>query len=281
MRQWASCVYCSGRGSVAALRRHREREHRAVPELACHPDPSAVQLDELPAQREAEPRPLRLLVRTPYLPELLEDDLVMLGRDPDAAVGHRDLRDAIHTRRAHLHASALRRELHRVREEVEQHLLDLALVGADGSHAVVDLACERDPSPTRPFTHEQQRVVHRRRQLELRDVQLHASGLDLGQVEDVVDEGEEVLSRGQDIVQVLRLLLVGRPEHPVQEHVREADHGVERRAQLVRHAGEELRLVLARDFELPALDLQLAEEPRILDGEGRLGGEGFQKLDDL
>ena len=33
------------------------------------------------------------------------------------------------------------------------------------------------------------------------------------------------------------------------------------------------------DFELPALVLDLPEEPRVLDGQGRLGGEGLQQLD--
>jgi hypothetical protein len=39
-------------------------------------------------------------------------------------------------------------------------------------------------------------------------------------------------------------------------------------AQLVRHAGEELGLMLARHLELPALHRDLAEEAGILDGEG-------------
>ena len=38
-----------------------------------------------------------------------------------------------------------------------------------------------------------------------------------------------------------------------------AQDGVERRAQLVAHVGEELRLVLARLFELPALVLDFVE----------------------
>src|SRR5206468_3928089 len=44
---------------------------------------------------------------------------------------------------------------------------------------------------------------------------------------------------------------------------------------------KELGLVLAGDRELAALLLDLAEKPRVLDGEGRLGGEGLQDLDDL
>ena len=58
-----------------------------------------------------------------------------------------------------------------------------------------------------------------------------------------------------------------------------AQDGVERRAQLMAHIGEELRLVLARDFELTALVLDFVEQPHVLDGDHRLIGEGFDKLD--
>src|SRR5260370_11076044 len=61
----------SPRSSVAA-HRERERECRADPHLTRHPDPSPVQLDELARARQAEPGALRLLVRRPHLPKLLE-----------------------------------------------------------------------------------------------------------------------------------------------------------------------------------------------------------------
>ena len=35
------------------------------------------------------------------------------------------------------------------------------------------------------------------------------------------------------------------------------------------------------DLELAALVLDLAEEPRVLDGQRRLGGEGLEEADDL
>ena len=55
-----------------------------------------------------------------------------------------------------------------------------------------------------------------------------------------------------------------------------AQDGVERRAQLMAHIGEELRLVLARLFKLPALVLDFVEQPHVLDGDHRLVGEGLQ-----
>ena len=54
----------------------------------------------------------------------------------------------------------------------------------------------------------------------------------------------------------LALLLGHLAEQAVAEHLGEADDGVERRAQLVRHVGEELRLHAARVLELDVLLLQ-------------------------
>ena len=58
-----------------------------------------------------------------------------------------------------------------------------------------------------------------------------------------------------------------------------ADDGVERRAQLVAHIGEELRLVLARLLELPALVLDFVEQADIGDGDHRLVGKGRDQVD--
>ena len=58
-----------------------------------------------------------------------------------------------------------------------------------------------------------------------------------------------------------------------------AEDRVERRAQLVAHIGEELRLVLARDLELVALDLDFVEQAGVLDRQHRLRREGLQQVD--
>ncbi len=119
------------------------------------------------------------------------------------------------------------------------------------------------------------------RQAEIRRLELHPPRLDLGQVQDVVDERQQVPAGLQDIGEVLGLLLVDLAEHPLGQHFGKADDGVERRAELVRHVREKLALVPARDLELPALVLDLAEEARVLDGEGGLRREGLQEVDDL
>src|SRR5262249_55467670 len=61
-------------------------------------------------------------------------------------------------------------------------------------------------------------------------------------------------------------------------HLGQPDDGVERGAQLVAHAGDELRLVLARLLQLAALVLNLAEQARVLDGQHRLRCERLQEI---
>jgi hypothetical protein len=80
------------------------------------------------------------------------------------------------------------------------------------------------------------------------------------------------------VVQILGLLVVDVAEHALGQDFREADDRVQRGAQLVRHVGQELALVAACHLELLALVLDLSEQPRVLDGDDRLVGEGLEQL---
>ncbi len=77
-----------------------------------------MELDELPAQRQAQPRSLGFLVRFADLTKFFEDRVMILRRDPDARVRHRDLSMPVCHARAHVDAAALRRELHRVGQKI-------------------------------------------------------------------------------------------------------------------------------------------------------------------
>ena len=70
-------------------------------------------------------------------------------------------------------------------------------------------------------------------------------------------------------------------EHPLEEHLGEPEHRVERRPELVGHAGEELRLVPAGELQLEALLLELAEELGVLQGQGGLARERLQQVERL
>ena len=62
--------------------------------------------------------------------ERLAEALEIFRRDADAGIAHRDLQPAL-SRSAHTHVAAARRELDAVGQQVDQHLLDRALVGED------------------------------------------------------------------------------------------------------------------------------------------------------
>ena len=77
--------------------------------------------------------------------------------------------------------------------------------------------------------------------------------------------------------EVLFLLLVQLAEHPLAQHLREPDDGVQRRPQLVGHVGQELGLVLlATSTELFPTRLNSRD---VLDGDHGLVGEGLEQGD--
>ena len=82
-------------------------------------------------------------------------------------------------------------------------------------------------------------------EVELLEIEADAAGLDLRHVENVVDDVEQILAAAADVAAVFVVLLgAERAEHAGLHDLGKADDGVERRAQLVAHIGEEFRLGL-------------------------------------
>src|SRR5262245_41680271 len=88
-------------------------------------------------------------------------------------------------------------------------------------------------------------------------------------------------ARREDVFRVLSLFLIQLAGHPLPQDFGEADEGVKRRAQRVRHVGEKLRLVAVSSFDLFAFILDLAEQPGVLDRQGRLSCERLQEVNDF
>src|SRR5215467_8465000 len=100
--------------SCAMARREAERERRPRSHLALHPDPAPVQLDELPGEGQPEPGAFYLLVRRPYLPELLEDRLLVLRGDTHPRVPDRHLHRPVPRHGSDLDPAPFRREFDRI-----------------------------------------------------------------------------------------------------------------------------------------------------------------------
>src|SRR5262249_36311935 len=197
--------------SSPAMRAHRDGEGkgRPLPQLALQRQGAAVELHQASGEGEAEAGALTLArVVGTHLTELLEHCGLILGGDADARICHGDLDHSPVEDRGQGDGASFRRELHGIGQEVEEHLLHLALVGHHLADARVHVHREPDAVARGPLLDKGEGVVEGRGKVEGQRLQLHAPRLDLGEVEDVVDEGEEVLARGQDVLEVFLLLLV-------------------------------------------------------------------------
>ena len=175
------------------------------------------------------------------LGEREEDVAQALGRDADARVPHgRDEpRGFAFEHDLHLDA-AVARELHRVGDEVEEHLTETARVAAHGAgDARGDAQLKEVAAGVGGDAHEVDHLTHLGARVEYQGLQLDAARLDLRIVERVVEQREERLARGADRLD--EISLVAR-EGRVEQERRHADHRVHGRADLVRHHREELAL---------------------------------------
>jgi len=107
--------------------------------------------------------------------------------------------------------------------------------------------------------------------------EVHAAGLDLGEVEDVVDQPQLMLAGRVDPLEVRDQRLLVEVRGLLLEHLGVADDGVRGRAQLVGHVRQELRLVLAGFAKLAIRLLEISEEPGVLDANHGLVGERLQE----
>jgi hypothetical protein len=90
-------------------------------------------------------------------------------------------------------------------------------------------------------------VVEQRAQVEIEYFEGELARLDLGEIQDVVDQGQQGFSAGEDGLGVAALL-VGKLR--VQQERGHPDDTVHGRANLVAHIGQELALCSARPFGL-------------------------------
>src|SRR6266545_4040494 len=259
---------------------HEEREDAALARRADDANFAAQQPRDLAADREAEPRAAVFAAGRPVgLLEGLEDDSLFFERNADAGVADRkgDHLVGFPERLSRVIAATFGQadveqdaplvgELECVREEVLENLLQSLRVGVDGRRQV-----------RRAFDRELQPLV--RRQLVEADVELlddlverrvdgvyhHHPGFDLREVEDVVDQREQVGAGRADRLGELHLLAGQIALDVFGELAREDEHRVERRAQLVRHIGQEFGLVFRGQGELYGLLLQA--RARLLDLE--------------
>jgi hypothetical protein len=151
-----------------------------------------MQLDELPRQSQAEPGAFHLLGRRPHLAELLEDGLLVLWRDADSGVADRHFHASVARHRPDIDPACFGCELDRIRQQIQHDLPDLPLVCPNLAQPLVDRHVQRDAAPRGALADEGQGVVQGGGKVEVGQLELHPARLDLRQVENVVDQGQEM-----------------------------------------------------------------------------------------
>ena len=227
----------AGRGKFQA---GRAMERAARPRLAAEADVAAEGLHEARGDRQPQARaPVAPRRRRVGLHELVEDDLLLVGRNADAGVGHLEPQhDAGAARLVAPDAQddpAPLRELHGVREQVRQDLPQQAAVADQRvRHIVLDLARQRDVPAAEPGRERLHQRVEPLAQTERARLEDQLAGLDLREVENVVDDVEQRLGR---FAHGVELVVLRRGQVGLAQQLGHPDHAVERRADLVAHVG--------------------------------------------
>ena len=115
----------------------------------------------------------------------------------------------------------------------------------------------------------------------MRDVEVfkehrHAPRFDLRQIEDPADQRQQMFAGGVDLAEVRQEIVLAEVLAFFLQQFRITDDRVQRRAQFMRHVGEELGFVARDDLEFLRLRLEFVEQTRVVDRDDRLICEGLQ-----
>src|SRR6266705_1916431 len=264
----------SGRLDQRKLARDRqgEREAGSLAGAARHPHAPAEVLDDPTADVQAQPAALRLAGKhVAHLSEFFEDDLLIRGSDADAIVAHLTAQKAALLRERYCNPS--RRapgKLGRIGQQIEHHLHQAIAVGDNTWYLLRQLYRHLDFPLLEQLTHRGDRVLEHFAHVDLAGMPLRGAGLYLGEVQHLVDEAGEPLGLLDDDPEKLRALALFEAGIVI-EDFRERTDRSERRAQLVRHGGDEVVFqavellqslvraaqLVGRRLELPRFLLQL------------------------
>ena len=145
-------------------------------------------------------------------------------------------------------------ELHGITQQVDQYLAQLAIIGMDRVFADMHVDPPAQPLLLAAYGKHTRDILRQVTQVEITGVQLHGTGLDLGEIQDVVNQTDQVVARRMDRLQgatvFLRQIQVGLDELGITQH------RVHRGTNLVGHVREELGLGVAGTLGLFLGDAQ-------------------------
>ena len=199
------------------------------------------------------------------LVEALEQVGLLFGADADASVAHLETQQHLVfglNQRTHPQFDfAPVGELHGVVAVVDQHLVEPQRVAGEViGHVACDVEDQFQPLAAGAFGHQVGETLEQVAEFEGGLLHLQLVGLDLGEVQDVVDQAQQVLARALDLFEVIALAGFGGV---FERQVRQTDDRVQRRADFVAHVGQEVGLeagaLLCCRFGFAQLDLLLQQ----------------------
>src|SRR6516165_6706687 len=227
---WRLCVLAS---------RQAHRKHRTFARLARHRHVTAHHARELAGDGKAEPGAAKALSgRGIGLAELLEQLGLLLRSHADAGVRDRELDPVaavglLACRKLDL---AFLGELAGIAQQVEQYLPQPH--GVDGQYAEVPLGVNDEAVLVLlgKLSRGADDLIDQRCELHGLWIEFELSGLDLRQIEHLVDEAKKVSAGAVHALQRLLRLFSTEARRVFDHHFGQPDDGIERRAQLVTHA---------------------------------------------
>ena len=244
-------------GAAFPAQRHRQfnGEGRARADFTGHGDLAAHQVGQVLADRQTQPGAAETPRRRAFgLGKSAEQFFLGFGRYADALIDHRKPQPQIAALARHRIGPhddlALFREFHRVAGQVKD---DLAQANRVAQHGRRNFRIDVGEN-----AHTLARGVGRhRRRCPLDDIDdrgrhafdIELAGFDFGKIENVVDDGEQRITRIAHRIQHQALLVI---QFGLREQIGHADDAVHRRADFVAHRGQEIGLGLGRRFGLIA-----------------------------
>ncbi|OPZ57101.1 MAG: hypothetical protein BWY87_01697 [Deltaproteobacteria bacterium ADurb.Bin510] len=256
---------------------HREPEGRTSAWPALDADAATHHLDQVPGDRQpqagAAVAPGDAVV---LLGEGRKDVIDAFGADADAGVRDLEAQQGLSVAlvehfdlEAHLASFG---ELDGVADQVHEHLADATGIAAQAGRQVLRMQdVQLEALLLGAVAHDVLDLAQEPGQVEVEVLERHPAGLDLGEVQDVVDDGQQGLAArlehgGQALLAAVKLR--------VPQDLDDADHAVHGRADLVAHVGQ--KLALGHAGALGLLDQQVGAFDGLLelavDGVGLLLG---------
>ncbi len=211
--------------------------------------------------------------------EALEDGIQLVERDSDAGIGHRESEQTRLTRAGFVFDPqrdfATFGELDGVADQVQKNLPQAHDVprqaGGDFGREIVN---KRQAFLVCAQVHEAHRALENLREVEVRLLQNQLIRLHLGEIQDVVDEQQQAVP---GLLEDLGIrALVGSQWRLLQE-IGHADDRIQRCSDLVTHAGEKVRLGLARGLGHGLGLLQFGLDPLTLRDVARRREDALQR----